>query len=62
MPPYWPFPNFKNVFELKCDACRVGSGAVLSQEKMPIAFLSEKLNEGKSELLMSKNYMWCIVF
>ncbi|RVW36601.1 Transposon Ty3-I Gag-Pol polyprotein [Vitis vinifera] len=38
----WPTP--KSITEIECDALGIGIGAVLMQEKRPIAYLSEKLN------------------
>ena len=45
--PILALPNFDKIFEFNCNALGAGIGGVLNQERKPITFFSEKLNETK---------------
>ena len=52
--------DFKNVFELKCDACRVALKEFFFQEKRHIAFISEKLNEARKKWFTYEKELYAV--
>jgi hypothetical protein len=53
--------NFLQPFEVTCDASHVGVGGVLSQQRHPIAYFSDKLNETRRRYLAYDLELYAII-